>query len=171
MQVFLHIHVPWQLLSLIATAIVGVLVSRGISLSTTWAAIFFYFELILLLIGAIIMLVVNHDAISLAPFKLSSISGGLAGIGLGFPLAIYLFIGWENSAMLAEETTDPRRNVPRALITGTVAIGILYIFLAFATETAFHNNAAAIGASAIPFVDAFKVSAAGAFDRRLYRRV
>ena len=161
LQVFLHIHVPWQLLSLIATAIVGVLVSRGISLSTTWAAIFFYFELILLLIGAIIMLVVNHDAISLAPFKLSSISGGLAGIGLGFPLAIYLFIGWENSAMLAEETTDPRRNVPRALITGTVAIGILYIFLAFATETAFHNNAAAIGASAIPFVDAFKVSAAG----------
>ncbi len=162
LQVFLGIHVPWQLLSIIVTGIVGLLVSRGISLSTTWAAIFFYFELVLLLIGAIIMLVVNHASISWAPLMVSSVTGGWKGIGLGFPLAIYLFIGWENSAMLAEETTNPRRNVPRALITGTLAIGILYMFLAFATETAFHNNLKAICASAIPFVDAFKASAAAA---------
>ncbi|HQT46037.1 MAG: amino acid permease [Acidocella sp. 20-63-7] len=161
LQLFLGVNVPWQILSVIATAIVGFLVSRGISLSTTWAAIFFYFELVLLVIGAIIMLVVNRHALTLAPLMPSSISGGLAGIGAGFPLAIYLFIGWENSAMLAEETTNPRRNVPRALITGTLAIGVLYVFLAYATETAFHNNATAIGNSAIPFVDAFKTSAAG----------
>lgn len=161
LQLFLGVNIPWYVLSLIATAIVGLLVSRGISLSTTWAAIFFYFELILLLIGAVIMLVANHGAISLAPLLPSSISGGLKGIGLGFPLAIYLFIGWENSATLAEETTNPRRNVPRALITGTIAIGITYIFLAYATEIAFHNDAKAIGNSTIPFVDAFKASAAG----------
>jgi amino acid transporter len=58
--------------------------------------------------------------------------------------------------MLAEETTNPRRNLPRALITGTLAIGVLYMFMSYATEVAFHNNAAAIGASALPFVDAFK---------------
>ena len=161
LQVFLGIHIPWQLLAIIVTGIVGLLVSRGISLSTTWAAIFFYFELLLLLVGAVIMLVVNHAAISWSPLLFSSVVGGWKGVGLGFPLAIYLFIGWENSAMLAEETTNPRRNVPRALITGTVSIGILYVFLAFATETAFHNNATAIGNSAIPFVDAFKASAAG----------
>src|SRR6202051_606999 len=106
------------------------------------------------------MLVVNHAAITWAPVLPSNISGGLAGVGAGFPLAIYLFIGWENSAMLAEETTNPRRNVPRALITGTAAIGRLYVFLSYATEIAFHNNATAIGSSAIPFVDAFKASAA-----------
>jgi amino acid transporter len=161
LQLFLGISIPWQILSVIVTAIVGVLVARGISLSTTWAAIFFYFELVLLLIGAVIMLIANHSAINLHPLLPSSISGGLKGIGLGFPLAIYLFIGWENSATLAEETTDPRRNVPRALITGTLAIGVLYMFLGFATEIAFHNNATAIGNSSIPFVDAFKASAAG----------
>jgi amino acid transporter len=161
LQMFLGINIPWQILSVIVTAIVGVLVARGISLSTTWAAIFFYFELVLLLVGAVIMLVVNHDAINMHPLLPSSISGGLKGIGLGFPLAIYLFIGWENSATLAEETTNPRRNVPRALITGTLAIGVLYMFLSFATEVAFHNNATAIGNAAVPFVDAFKASAAG----------
>jgi amino acid transporter len=153
--------IPWQLLSVAATAIVGILVGRGISVSTTWAAIFFYFELLLLLAGAAIMLWVNHVAISWAPLSPASLSGGLAGVGAGFPLAIYLFIGWENSAMLAEETVDPRRNVPRALVTGTLVIGVLYVLLAYSTEIAFHDNADAIGKSAIPFVDAFKVSAAG----------
>jgi amino acid transporter len=161
LQLFLGLDIPWQVLSVLATAIAGLLVSRGISVSTTWAAIFFYFELVLLVIGAIIMLMVNHSAISWAPLFPSSISGGVAGVGAGFPLAVYLFIGWENSAMLAEETINPRRNVPRALITGTLAIGVVYLLLAYSTEIAFHNNAAAIGNSAIPFVDAFKASAAG----------
>lgn len=161
LHVFLGINIPWQLLSLIATGIVGVLVSRGVALSTTWAAIFFYFELALVLAGAIIMLVANRAYISGAPFVWANLAGGWKGIGLGFPLAIYMFIGWENSATLAEETRDARRNVPRALIIGTVSIGILYMFLAYATEIAFHNNADAIGKAAIPFVDAVKASAAG----------
>jgi amino acid transporter len=153
--------IPWQVLSVAATVIVGLLVSRGVVLSTTWAAIFFYFEMLLLVAGAIVMLVINRADIGWAPLLPSSVSGGLAGVGAGFPLAIYLFIGWENSAMLAEETIDPRRNVPRALITGTLAIGVLYVLLAYSTEIAFHGDAAAIGKSAIPFVDAFKASAAG----------
>jgi amino acid transporter len=161
LKLFLGINIPWQLLSLITTGIVGVLVARGVALSTTWAAIFFYFELALLLIGAVVMLVVNHASLSLAPFEWSHLSGGLKGIGLGFPIAIYLFIGWENSATLAEETRDARRNIPRALIIGTISIGLLYVLLAYATEIAFHNNAAAIGKSDLPFIDAFKASAAG----------
>jgi amino acid transporter len=161
LQLFLGVNIPWQLLSVLATAMVGLLVSRGISLSTIWAAVCFYFELLLLLIGAIIMLVANRAAITWAPLLPASISGGLAGVGVGFPLAIYLFVGWESSAMLAEETTEPRRNVPRALITGTLAIGLLYILLAYSTEIAFHDDAKAIGDSMIPFVDAFRFSASG----------
>ena len=38
-----------------------------------------------------------------------------SGLAPAFPLAVYLFIGWENSAALAEETNNPRRNVPRAV--------------------------------------------------------
>lgn len=160
LHLFLGWSVPWQPLSLLAAAVVGVLVSRGIGLSTRWAAVFFYFELLLLLIGAAAMLIQHADWISLAPFSWNQLSGGFKGLSLGFPLAIYLFIGWENSAMLAEETRDPRRNVPRALRFATLAIGALYIFLAYATEIAFHHDAKAIGASPIPFVDALKASAA-----------
>ncbi|HQT72316.1 MAG TPA: APC family permease, partial [Acidiphilium sp.] len=59
LKLFLGLNIPWQLLSLVETGLVGILVSRGVALSTTWAAVFFYFELALLLIGAITMLVVN----------------------------------------------------------------------------------------------------------------
>ena len=161
LKVFLGINVPWQILSLLATGIVGVLVARGVAISTTMAAIFFYFELLLLIIGAAIMLVVNRSSLSLAPFEWANLSGGLKGIGAGFPIAVYLFIGWENSATLAEETRGPRKNVPRALLIGTLAIGLLYLFLAYATEVAFHNNASSISKSEIPFVDAFRTSAGG----------
>ena len=161
LKLFFRVDIPWQLLSLIFTGLVGWLVSRGVGLSTTWAAVFFYFELALLLIGAVVLLVANAHSISAAPFMWKNLPGGLKGLGLGFPLAIYMFIGWENSATLAEETRDARRAVPRALIVGTLAIGILYMFLAYATEIAFHNNAALIGKANIPFVDALKVSAGG----------
>ena len=157
-KLFLGLEVPWQLLAVVCTAVCGFLVARGVKISTTWAAIFFYFELALLLVGAVVMLVVNRDAMTLAPFQPSNVSGGLAGVGLGFPLAVYMFIGWENSATLAEETENPRRNIPRALVAGTLVLGLVYIFLAYATETAFRNDAKAISASTIPFIDALKAS-------------
>jgi len=158
---YVGINIPWQLLCMVATGICGFLVARGVKISTTWAAIFFYFELGLLLVGAVVMLVVNRGSLSWAPFLPSNLAGGLAGIGLGFPLAVFLFVGWENSATLAEETEDPRKNIPRALTIGTLAIGIVYVFLAYATEIAFHNDAAAIGNSTLPFIAALKSSAAG----------
>jgi amino acid transporter len=157
-KLFFGVSIPWQLFSVLATAICAFLVSRGIKISTRWAAIFFYFELALLLIGAIAMLLVNWRSLSLAPFLPSHLSGGLAGIGLGFPLAVYSFVGWENSATLAEETENPRKNIPKALVAGTVVIGLVYVFLAYSTEIAFHNDAKAIGNSAIPYIDAIKTS-------------
>ncbi len=161
LKLYLGVDIPWQLLCVIATGICGFLVARGVRFSTTWAAVFFYFELSLLLVAAVIILVVNRDWLSLAPFMPSNLSGGLAGVGLGFPLAVYSFIGWENSASLAEETENPRKNIPRALVAGTLAIGLVYIFLAYATEIAFHNDAKAISSSTIPFIDALKTSWAG----------
>jgi amino acid transporter len=159
LQTFLHISVNWAILTVVISLGVGWLVMRGVGLSTVWAGIFFYFETALLVVAALFMLFTHPSFLTLAPFEVSNLSGGLAGLGAGFPLAIYLFIGWENSATLAEETGNPRRNIPRALITGTIAIGIFYVFLAYATTVAFKMNATTLAASQIPFIDAMKTSA------------
>lgn len=159
LSLFLGISIHWAILTVVISLGAGWLVMRGVGLSTLWAGIFFYFEAGLLVLGAIIMLATHRAFLTFAPFDFSNLTGGLAGLGAGFPLAIYLFIGWENSASLAEETENPRMNIARALVTGTLSIGIFYIFLAYATAVGFKMDAHALGASQLPFIDALKVSA------------
>jgi amino acid transporter len=159
LKVFLGISIHWAILTVLIATGTGWLVVRGVQLSTFWSGIFFYFEAGLLVLGSILMLAAHPQFITLDPFRFSNLRSGLAGLGAGFPLAVYLFIGWENSAALAEETETPRRNIPRALITGTLAIGLFYIFLAYATAVAFSMDAHALGASRLPFIDGLKDSA------------
>src|SRR5580692_5698233 len=159
LKLFLGISIHWAILTVLVAAGTGWLVMRGVALSTLWSGIFFYFEVGLLVLGSIVMLAAHPHFLTLAPFRFSNLTGGLAGLGAGFPLAVYLFIGWENSASLAEETENPRLNVPRALMTGTLAIGVFYIFLAYATTVGFSMNERALGASQLPFIDGLRTSA------------
>jgi amino acid transporter len=159
LKTFVGLPIHWAVLTVVISAGTGWLVMRGVGLSTFWSGVFFYFEAGLLVLGSILMMAAHPHFLSLAPFKYSNLTGGLAGLGAGFPLAVYLFIGWENSATLAEETKAPRRNIPRALITGTLAIGVFYVFLAYATAVGFKMDAHALGASRLPFIDGLKAAA------------
>lgn len=159
LKLFLGVSIHWAILAVVISAATGWLVIRGVALSTLLSGILFYFEVGLLILGSILMLTTHRAFLTLAPFRFSNLAGGIAGLGAGFPLAIYLFIGWENSASLAEETENPRRDIPRALITCTLAIGIFYIFLAYATAAGFKMDAKALGASSLPFIDGVKASA------------
>jgi amino acid transporter len=55
-----------------------------------------------------------------------------SGIFYGVLYAVILFIGFESSANLAEETADPRRNIPRAILISVVVTGVFYVVLAYA---------------------------------------
>jgi len=159
LRIFLGISIHWAILTVLISLAIGWLAMRGVAISTLWSGIFFYFEVGLLILGSIFMIAAHPGFLTLAPFKFSNLSGGVAGLGAGFPLAIYLFLGWENSASLAEETENPRRDVPRALISCTLAIGVFYMVLAYATAVGFKMDAHALGASPLPFIDGLKASA------------
>jgi amino acid transporter len=160
LQKYLGVNIPWQLLTLIFVALVFFLMVRGVHLSTQMAGYFFGLEMLVLVLVSVIVLVTHAGSLSLAPFNPANISGGLTGLGLGFPVAVYLFIGWENSAALAEETTDPRRNVPKAIYASILLMAVSYIVFMYATVVAFNYNANALSNSAVPFIDAAqKISA------------
>lgn len=144
------------------TVIVFVLVARGVSLSTKAAGALFAFEAAVLAGVSIWLLVAARGHLSLAPLNPSHLAGGWKGLGLGFPLAIYMFIGWENSAALAEETDQPRRHVPRAIYGSIGTMVILYVLLAYATVVGFGYNAAALGSSAVPFISVARTVLGGA---------
>jgi amino acid transporter len=145
-------NIPWGILSVILVALCVVMMIRGVAVSTKLAGLFFGFEMLVLLVVSVAALIKNGGHLSFVPFEPSHITSGFSGLAAGFPLAIYLFIGWENSAALAEETGNPRRNVPRAVFLSIALMVASYVLLSYATVSSFGYSAAKVGAAPIPFL-------------------
>jgi amino acid transporter len=150
---YLGWHVPWILWTLLLTGLAVAMMLRGVALSTKVAGLFFLVEMLVLVVVAIATILKHSGHLSIDPFLPRHISGGFKGLAEGFPLAIYLFIGWENSAALAEETDDPRRNVSRAVFSSIAIMSVSYVLFAYATVTGFGYNVEKLGTSEIPFID------------------
>ncbi|WP_183093514.1 APC family permease [Nocardioides stalactiti] len=58
----------------------------------------------------------------------------------GVALAFFAMTGFENVANVAEETVDPHRAFPRALIGGMLAAGVLYVLVAMAASLVVGTN-------------------------------
>lgn len=152
LQRYLHVNIPWGILTVILTAAAVVMMVRGISVSTKVAGFFFAFEMLVLIVVSVAALIKNGGHLSLAPFEPSHITKGLTGLAAGFPLAVYIFIGWENSAALAEETDNPRRNVPRAVFASIAIMGVSYLLFAYATVSGFGYNVTKLFGAQVPFI-------------------
>jgi amino acid transporter len=151
---YLSITIPWQIFTALLVGGALYLIIAGAKPSTNVAAVFFIFEAVLLVVIAVALLIQHGGHINLKPFDPGQLHNGFKGLSLGFPLAVYLFIGWENSAAMAEESENPRTGVPRAVFSSIALIGVLYVFFAWATVIGFNNNATALTSASVPMVDA-----------------
>ena len=158
---YLSVTVPWQAISAVLSLGALDLIVTGAKPSTKVAAVLFAFQVLLLLVVAIALLVEHSGYINGQPFDPSHLHRGFSGLSLGFPLAVYLFVGWENSAALAEEHHDPRAGVARAVFSSILVVGVLYVFLSYATVVGFNDNAAALTNAQIPFITAAGTVAGG----------
>ena len=82
---------------------------------------FFAFELVLLIVIAVALLIRHSGTINLKPLTRATCTAWLLGAVARVPLAVFLFVGWENSAAMAEETADPRAGVGRAIFASVSA--------------------------------------------------
>ena len=145
-------HPPWEPLTLVLTAGAIWLTVRGVKLSTKAVGLAVIAQVAIMVIVCVTVLVDQRAHLSAAPFSWAHLTGGLAGLSAGFPLAVYMFIGWENGPALAEESRDPRHTIPRALYI-SIAIGAaLFVFFAYATITGFHYDVSSIGRASVPFL-------------------
>jgi amino acid transporter len=62
---------------------------------------------------------------------------GVSGVFYGMLYAVIMFVGFESSANLAEETADPRRSVPRAIFGSMIIVIAFYVLTAYALIAAF----------------------------------
>src|SRR5229473_7971841 len=151
-QYYTGTSIPWIVFSAIFTAGAMVMMFRGVAVSTKLAGFFFAFELLVLLVVSVATLIKHGGHLSGVPFEPSKITHGFSGLAAAFPLGIYLFIGWENSAALAEETNNPRRNVPRAVFMSVALMAFTYLLVAYSTVSGFGYNETALTGAAIPFI-------------------
>ena len=152
LQYYFNVDIPWGIFSVVFTAGAIVMMVRGVAVSTKLAGLFFGFEMLVLVVVSVAALIKNGGHLSAVPFQPSHLAGGFSGLSAGFPLAVYLFIGWENSAALAEETNNPRRNVPRAIYMSVALMLVGYVLYAYATATGFKYNITLLNSVPIPFI-------------------
>jgi amino acid transporter len=145
-------HPAWEPLTLLLTGGAIWLAVRGVSLSTTAVALAVLAQVAIMLLVCVIVLIDERSRLSGIPFSWAHLTGGLAGLSAGFPLALYMFIGWENGPALAEECRDPRRTVPRALFISIALATFLFVFFTYSTVTGFHYDVSSIGRSSVPFL-------------------
>ena len=145
-------HPWWGPISVVLTAGGIWLTARGVKLSTTAVRAAVAVQVAIMVAVCLLVLVGQRAHLSGIPFSWAHLTGGLAGLSAGFPLALFMFIGWENGPALAEETRGPRRTIPRALYISVAIAAALLIFFAYATITGFRYDVSSIGRSSVPFL-------------------
>lgn len=128
---YLHVNIPWWAIALAALAFTAAATYRGIKLSTSVTMILGIAEVAILLCVIIALIVHAGAANTATTFDLGKAATfGLFALGIVF--SISLFIGFEGATPLSEEIRNPRRNVPRAVIGSTLAIGLFYVLATYA---------------------------------------
>jgi APA family basic amino acid/polyamine antiporter len=80
------------------------------------------------LIGAIIVTGLTLGKGNLGNFSASSPAiGGAAGFFAALVAALWAYDGWNNVSMVSSEIQNPQRNLPLALIVGTLAVITIYL--------------------------------------------
>jgi amino acid transporter len=120
------VNIAWPIWFVVIILSTGFLAYRGISISGRTLLILGGIEITILLV--------------LATFGFASPGAGGASVGSLNPFAahsglylavvfgMFFFAGWEGAAPVAEESIDPKRTLPRALVGSVIGIGIVFIF-------------------------------------------
>lgn len=134
------IRCPWWLFFIIVGLLLMILVYRGVEFSS---------EIMIVLGGAEILIVVALSCFGLlhpgpGGINLSSYIPSRApsvnGLCLGVVFSIFSFTGFDGVAPLAEESENPRRTLPRAILGSLLCMGVFYLFCSWAVLLGWGND-------------------------------
>lgn len=115
--------------SFVIVTIVAIIQYMGVQLSGKTIVITGGIELIVVfLLGLWGLANPGPGGLNLEPFNPGNATSA-AGLFIAAVFAIQAFTGWEGSAPMAEESENPTRNVPRALIGSVILFGIFIVLV------------------------------------------
>jgi amino acid transporter len=126
----------WAVWAMIFAVVVFLLTYFGIRISADAGVILGAIEIVVFAVLAIWLIVAAGSTNTAATINPSSSFesnlGGWQGTLHGMIFAFLAFAGFESCAPLAEEASDPRRTVPRAIVIAAISIGLFYILCSYA---------------------------------------
>jgi amino acid transporter len=143
----------WWVFGLIAVAFVLVLNYLGVRIAIRAMLTFAGLAFIPMVgLGLVIIAKGGHGGNTLTMFDPGQTSlfgfanGGVFG---GVLLGILLFVGFEAAASIAEESHDPHRSIPRAVVWTVAAASAFFVFMGYAFSIGYGKAAVAKGAWAL----------------------
>jgi amino acid transporter len=147
---FFHTHITsiaWPFFAFGMVALIGILAYFDIRISARILGVALITEVIILLIMDVGIFVQggNHiSASALNPvnaFKDLPGGNGLAagGAGVGLFFAFWSWVGFEMAPNYAEESNNPKRNVPLSLFLSVIGLGVFYVITSWAAISGYHS--------------------------------
>lgn len=113
---------------------------RGIELSARLQQALLSFEVVMLLIFAVVALVKVYsghpaDSITVKAAWFNPFGGGTNAMVDGVLLAVFIYWGWDSGVAVNEETTDPREGPGSAAILSTILLVLIYVIVTCAAQS------------------------------------
>lgn len=151
--------VAWYWFSLAGLVVIALMSLFDVRASTRTQLAILLLTMVAMLVVAVVVIAIGSPAVSvidgttpvaeagrsfdLAAFWPSAAGVPWSGVLFGLSFAMLSFTGAEASAVLSEETRDPRRAIPRAVIGSIVVAGLFYLVITYATAIGFGVQQAA----------------------------
>lgn len=107
--------------------ILNLIGARESAYTTSIMVLIKVFALVLLLMFGGFYLTQHFSVAKFTPFFPNGINGTMSGTAIIF----FAFLGFNTVAMMSEETKDPERTIPRALLLAFIVTFVLYVSIAF----------------------------------------
>jgi amino acid transporter/NAD(P)-dependent dehydrogenase (short-subunit alcohol dehydrogenase family) len=137
----LDVDVPWWVLTIAGTILITAIAVQGLGLSVRVDIAMLVLEALVIVVLAVVIVAKGGAEGNTLTVFTPSATGAQAGSALfGLVFAFGTFVGFEGVTTVAEETRNPRRNIPRAVMGSVLITGGFFIFVTYAITIGFGSS-------------------------------
>jgi len=158
----IDLDLPIWLWDAIFAALLFVVLYFGVKISTRVQLTLALISIAVVLVFFITVIVDLGSANDVAKaFDPTPSPGGFSGILFGVLYGLLIFVGFETAANLAEETAEPKRSIPRAVLGAVAIVSVFYLIAAYVEVAGFGFDLAVITSPEVAGAPLFALGAPG----------
>jgi amino acid transporter len=134
----------------------------GIRISTRFLLVLEAISVTIIGVICVAVFVLHGSPFDSAQLHLRGIGAG--GITVGVVLAVFAYTGFEGAGTLGQESRNPHRNIPRALLASAVLVGLFYVVVTYSQVYGFQGTRPGFAGSSAPLPDLAQIVHLGFFS-------